>query len=132
MAGTRYLAQAPILVAEATAVRDGLKYALEAGYRHIEVEGDNQVVLNAIQGRITSPWKISTLIEDIKNLSAGCEDISFKHIYREANMAADWVAKYGCLLRSPSLTFFSSPPSREFLYILTDDNLGRSLVRGAT
>jgi len=47
MAGVRYLEQAPILVAEATAVRDGLKSALEAGYRHIEVEGDNQVVLNA-------------------------------------------------------------------------------------
>ena len=132
MAGTRYLAQAPILVAEATAVRDGLKYALEAGYRRIEVEGDNQVVLNAIQGRITPPWQISTLIADIKNLAAGCEEISFKHVYREANMAADWVAKYGCVIRSPSLTCFSSSPSREFLYILADDNLNRSLVRGAS
>jgi len=132
LAGTRYLEQAPILVAEAVAVRDGLKSALEAGYHHIEIEGDNQVVLNAIQGRITPPWQISTLIADIKNLAAGCEEISFKHVYREANMAADWVAKYGCVIRSPSLTCFSSSPSREFLFILIDDNLGRSLVRGTT
>ena len=90
------------------------------------------MVLNAINGRIKPPWHISTLIEDIKNLSAGCDDISFKHIYRETNMAADWVAKYGCTLRSPSITFFSSPPPRELLLILTDDNLGRSLARGAT
>jgi len=132
MAGTRYLEQAPILVAEATAVRDGLKSALEAGWRRIEVEGDNQVVMSAIQACITPPWQIATIIEDIRNLSEGCEDISFNHIYREGNMAADWVAKYGCHLRSISLTLFLAPPSRDFLYILADDNLGRSFARGAT
>ena len=130
MAGTRYLAHAPILVAEVTAIRDGLKAALEAGYRHIEVEGDNQVVISAIQGRISPPWQIASLIEDIKNLSQDCSDIYFKHIYREGNMAADWVAKYGCTLQSFSITFFHTPPSREFLFILADDNLGRSLERG--
>jgi len=132
MAGTRYLAHAPILVAEVTAIRDGLKAALEAGYRHIEVEGDNQIVINAIQGRILPPWRIAPIIEDIKNLSQGCFDISFKHIYREGNMAADWVAKYGCTLQSFSVTFFLYPPSREFIFILADDNLGRSLERGTT
>ena len=65
-------------------------------------------------------------------MSTGYEEISFKHIYREVNMAADWVAKYGGLLRSLSITLFSSPPSREFLHILANDNLGRSLVRGTT
>ena len=130
MAGARYLAQAPILVAEVTAIRDGLKVALEAGYRHIEVEGDNQVVISAIHGRILPPWQIAPLIEDIKNLTQGYTDIYFKHIYREGNMAADWVAKYGCTLRSFSIIFFHSPPSREFLFILADDNLGRSLERG--
>ena len=95
MAGTRYLEQAPILVAEVTAVRDGLKSALEAGYRHIEVEGDNQVVIHALQGKITPPWQIAPIIEDIRNLSAGVTDISFHHIYREGNRAADWMAKIG-------------------------------------
>jgi len=41
LAGTRFLEHAPILVAEATAVRDGIIAALEAGYRRIAVEGDN-------------------------------------------------------------------------------------------
>jgi len=132
MAGARFLEQAPILVAEATAVRDGLKSALEAGFRHIEVEGDNQVVIHAIQGQITPPWQIAPIIEDIRNLSAGAADISFHHIYREGNMAADWMAKYGSTFRPISLTLFPSPPSREFLFILADDNLGRSLVRGTT
>jgi len=76
--------------------------------------------------------QIATIIEDIRNLSEECEDISFKYIYREGNMVADWVAKYGCILRSISLTFFSYPPSHNFLYVLADDNLDISFARGAT
>jgi len=130
LAGTRFLEQAPIIVAEATAIRDGLKAALEVGFRHIEVEGDNQVVVSAILGRITAPWRIAPLIDDIRNLAAGSAHISFQHIYREGNRAADWIAKYGCTHRSVPLTIFSTFPSREFLFLLIDDNLGRSFVRG--
>ena len=130
LAGARYLDKAPILVAEVLAIRDGLKTALEAGFHHIEVEGDNQVVIHAIQGRTKPPWSIAPIIEDIRNLTAGSAHISFQHIYREGNRAADWIAKYGCILQSVPLTIFSTCPSREFLFLLTDDNLGRSFVRG--
>ena len=129
LAGTCFLEHAPILVAEATAVRDGIITALEAGYRRIAVEGDNQIVISAIQSRIKPPWQIASIIEDIKNLSKGCEDISFTHIYREGNRAADWIAKHGSSIRSISLTLFHYPPSRELQCILTDDYLGRSLAR---
>jgi len=61
-----------------------------------------------------------------------CEDISFTHIYREGNMAADWMAKYGCVLRCNSLSTFSSPPCRDFLFLLANDNLGRTLERKTT
>jgi len=121
LAGARFLKQAPILVAEVTAVRDGLKTALEAGYRRNKVEGDNQVVIRVIQARATPPWQIAIIIEDIRNLIEGCEDISFKHIYREGNMVANWVAKYVCTIRSTSLSYFPYPSSRDFLYILADD-----------
>ena len=130
LAGTRYLDKAPILVAEVVAIRDGLKSALEAGFHHIEVEGDNQVVIHAIQGRTKAPWSIAPIIEDIRNLTTGSAHISFQHIYRESNRAADWMAKFGCTLQSVPLTIFSTCPSREFLFLLTDDNLGRSFVRG--
>ena len=131
-AGSRFLEQAPILVAEATAVRDGLIAALEAGYRRVEVESDNQVVIGAIQGRIKPPWRIATLIEDIGNLARRCEVVLFHHTYREGNRAADWMAKYGSHIRSTSLTLFHYPPSREFQCILADDYLGRSLARVTT
>jgi len=111
------------------AMRDGIYAALKAGFRRLEVEGDNQVVLNAVQKVIQPPWQIATLIEDIWNMISSCESVSFKHTYREGNMAADWMAKHGCFLRCYSPTIFFSPPSRDFLFILVDDNLGRTLVR---
>ena len=48
MAGTRFMEHAPILVAEATAMRDGVNAALKAGFRKIQVEGENQIVIKAI------------------------------------------------------------------------------------
>ena len=41
MAGSRFMENAPILVAEATAMRDGISAALQAGYRKIQVEDDS-------------------------------------------------------------------------------------------
>jgi len=62
---------------------------------------------------------------------SNCEIISFRHIYREGDMAADWMAKHGCSICGHCLSIFSNPPSCEFLFILVDDNLGRTLVRRA-
>ena len=113
-------------------MRDGIRSALQAGFHQVEVEGDNRIVLQAVQKQIAVPWQIGPIIEDIWNMLPGCETISFKHIYHEGNMAADWMAKHGCLIRRHSLTTFPIPPSRDFLSILVDDNLGRTLVRRAT
>jgi len=131
-AGSRFLEHASILVAEATAMRDGISAALKVGFRRIEVEGDNQIVLQAVQKQIHTPWQIAPILEDVWNMISSCELISFRHIYREGNMAADWMAKYACSIRCHSLSLFSYPPCREFLFLLVDDNLGRTLVRRAT
>ena len=132
MAGSRFMENAPILVAEATAMRDGICAAVQAGYRKIQVEGDNQIVIRAVQKQIHTPWQIASLLHDIWNLISCCESVSFQHTYREGNMAADWMAKFGCSLRSHSLSFFTSPPCRAFLLLLVDDNLGKTLARRAT
>ena len=130
-AGTRFLEGAPILVAEATAMRDGIQAALATGCRHIIVEGDNKIVIQAIQGQSHIPWKIQLLIRDIHNMIPPHVHCLFQHTYREGNMAADWVAKYGCSIRTRSIFSFSFPSHREFLTILINDNLGRTLERRA-
>jgi len=130
-AGTRFLEHASILVAEATAMRDGISAAVQAGFRHLEVEGDNQIVIKAVLKLIPAPWQIAPFIEDIWNLLSHCTHTSFRHIFREGNLAADWMAKYGTFIRCHSLSLFTLPPSRDLLLILVDDNLGRTLVRRA-
>ena len=89
MAGSRFMEQVPIIVAEATTMRDGINVALQAGFHRIEVEGDNQIVIKAMQKQISTPWQIAPTLEDIRNMTSNCESISFTHIYREGNMAAD-------------------------------------------
>ena len=59
------LGAASILVAEATALRNGLRAAVEAGFRKVIIEGDNQILIQAIQGLIQPPWDIQVLVQDI-------------------------------------------------------------------
>ena len=65
MAGSRFMEHASISVAEATAMRDGIRAALNAGFRKILVEGDNQIVIKAVQKQIQTLWQIAPLLEDI-------------------------------------------------------------------
>ena len=55
MAGSRFIEHASIIVAEATAMRDGISAGLNAGFKKILVEGDNQIVIKAIQKQIHTP-----------------------------------------------------------------------------
>ena len=49
------MSAAPILVSEAIALRDGLKNALHGGFKHIYIEGDNRIVMQAVKVDICIP-----------------------------------------------------------------------------
>ena len=53
------------LVAETRAVEDGLLMALCTGYPAIDVEGDNLVVIQALNGKGHIPWQISNIIRAV-------------------------------------------------------------------
>jgi len=40
----------PILVSEATTMRDGIQAAVDAGFSHVHIEGDNQLIIQAVRG----------------------------------------------------------------------------------
>ena len=44
------------LVAEARALKDGVLLAVQAGYSKISIEGDNLLVIQALQGQNHIPW----------------------------------------------------------------------------
>jgi len=65
-AGATYYGDTPILVAEARALRDGLRLMIQAGFNNIVIEGDNMIVIQVLKGKILVPWQISNIIEDIR------------------------------------------------------------------
>ena len=80
MVGSRFMEQVLIIVAEATTMRDGFNAALQAIFRRIEVEGDNQIVIKAMQKQISTPRQIASILEDIRNIIFSYESISLTHI----------------------------------------------------
>jgi len=58
--------EASIIVVEATAMRGGVKEAIDMGFKHIIVEGDNKMVIQLIQGEVKVAWQIQLIIQDIK------------------------------------------------------------------
>jgi len=125
-AGACNLGGASILVAEATAMRNGLRAAIKAGFTNIHIEGDNKILIHAVQGRIQTPWEIQVLVQDIHYYLQTCTSVIVHHIFREDNRAADWLAKLGLSLSSPLV--WSQVPHRNLRCIL-EDNLSFTLAR---
>ena len=59
----------------------------------VEVQGIE--LIDAINGKCKIPWRIRSVINDIKNLATQFDSISFQHIWREANFSADALAHIG-------------------------------------
>ncbi|CAL9022783.1 unnamed protein product, partial [Prunus brigantina] len=95
LAGAKNSGQVSITVAECLALRDGLAHAIHNGWRKILVEDDSKLIIDCVNKVVSVPWSISLLVQDILVLSSYCEEISFQHIYREANFTTDDVASLG-------------------------------------
>jgi len=67
-AGSHHYGCASVLLAEACALRDGVQAKNMVGFHNIIIEGDNQIIINPLLGVISSPWKISTVINDVRFL----------------------------------------------------------------
>ena len=126
-AGAFPLGAASILVAEATALRNGLRAVVDAGFRKILIESDNQILIEAIQGFIQPPWEIQVLVQDINLFIQSCVHVGISHIFREANRAADWLAKLGLSLSSTCV--WNQVSDRDLLCILHQDHLSYTLER---
>ena len=93
-AGAGYYGETSILVAEARALRDGLRSAIQARFKQIAIEGDNNIVNQALKGHIQVPWQILNIIKDIHIWQTQGTHLLINHIFREANTAADWLSKF--------------------------------------
>ncbi|XP_062021407.1 uncharacterized protein LOC133737973 [Rosa rugosa] len=101
IAATKCVGNSSTPVAEATALRDSLIAAKDKGFTRVEVEGNSKLVIDAVTGIVISPWRLLKLIEDIRTIGTSFSQITFKHIYREANFVAEAIANLGHDAASP-------------------------------
>ena len=99
--------------------------AIQAGIQHILMEGDNQLVVQPIVDSSRAPWHILHLLQHIKRWQAAGIQLSFKHIYREANRTAGWIVCHS--LSHPFVT--DTCFSLELHAIIVEDAVGCSFVR---
>jgi len=84
-------------------------------------------VIDAVKKEIEVPWIIKNVMQDIWTLIQQAQHVQVTHIYREANLAADWLSKFGhSIANTWSYTECDSLILRE---IVQDDRIGYTLVR---
>jgi len=70
-----------IIVAEGRALRDGLQATITVGYRRLDIEGDNLIVIEALQGKLAIHWQIKYIIQDIDIMLNQVDHVEVNHIY---------------------------------------------------
>ena len=95
-------------LAELWSLRDGLLLCVQAQVQALIVEMDTKALVDAFSNQTKSNAIVSSLMEDCRHLATQIPQVSFRHIYREANMYADHLAKLGAFMETDFVAF-SSP-----------------------
>ncbi|KAL4354245.1 hypothetical protein GQ457_06G016820 [Hibiscus cannabinus] len=122
------------LQAELWAISIGLDLALRLGHTHLLVQCDNYDVVTLLSHpTLPSPHP---LVRSILQVLSPSFFVQFVHIYRESNMAADFMAKIDAPMDG-SLLSFSTPPSglsdilsRDILEGIMEGSVGFGVVYG--
>ena len=94
-AGATNYEHASSLVVEARALQDSVYLAIQAGHANIHIEGDNLIVIQTLKENFHIPWKIASIIEDIQSWFQQGIQVTISHIFRETNIVANWLSKFG-------------------------------------
>ncbi|KAL9453582.1 hypothetical protein AB3S75_009233 [Citrus x aurantiifolia] len=116
-----------VTTAELWGLFQGLNIAWDRGIRYLIAEVDSQCVSQLISSTSLMPNAHFSLITAIKELMNRQWLITIKHIYREANFAADSMAKLAGSLPL-GLYVFENPPAG-LGYWLCNDIYGTSIPR---
>ena len=86
------------------------------------IELEAKSIVDAINFQGNSNSVVSSIMEDCRHLIAMIPQTSVRHIFREANRSADWLANFGLNL-GVDFILFSSPPV-DLLSCLEADSRG--------
>ncbi|KAL4361211.1 hypothetical protein GQ457_04G014700 [Hibiscus cannabinus] len=98
-----------VFIAEANACEAAINFAIDLGFRTIQVEGDSLTVIKKLSSPPIDKSIISPIIQDIKSKLGFFEKITFSHVGRQGNQAAHALAKEGLHLSLPRYWIEEAP-----------------------
>lgn len=86
----RYMGVATNNQAEYTGIVEGLRYALQQGYKNLDVRLDSELAVKQINGQYkVKNAHLLPFWREVKELMEQFDEIAFSHVRREFNKAAD-------------------------------------------
>ncbi|XP_060195288.1 uncharacterized protein LOC132624540 [Lycium barbarum] len=82
-------------VAEALAMKIGIDWCTQNGYKCLDIESDSKLLVDWIMDEYNPPWNIIDTILDIKKLLEQADRWSIAHCYREGNRVANSLSNWG-------------------------------------
>lgn len=109
--------------AELKAVEMGLELAIRMGISKVMLQMDNQAAILALQGSDDYGGECAHIVQHCRNLIINNSwEVLLRHVYREGNRAADWLANVG-VMQNSRMELIQVPPL-ELGRILHEDLMG--------
>ncbi|XP_043696676.1 uncharacterized protein LOC122647317 [Telopea speciosissima] len=81
-----------VLAMELLAIHRGVALCLDKGYHNISIRSDSKLAVDIITGTFSYPWNVYVLKCQICSLLNHLTHLEVKHVWRELNQSADFVA----------------------------------------
>ena len=82
-------------LAELEAVLEGIKLCIKLGLTKVIIEGDSQIVINALRKKSTPNWVLNSKLEEVLKIIEDLVTLQLTHIFREGNIKADKLPNLG-------------------------------------
>lgn len=112
-----------VLEQELRAAEAGTGIAISQKFQKVLVASDSLQTINILKGSTREPWQLRNMVQRIRNNCNSFEKCRLKHIFRESNSAANWLAKRSSL-GSVGQVILMGPYEQEFLNIVRKDANG--------
>lgn len=101
----------------------GLELAIRMGISKVMLQMDNQAAILALQGSDDYGGECAHIVQHCRNLIINNSwEVLLRHVYREGNRAADWLANVG-VMQNSRIELIQVPPL-ELGRILHEDLMG--------
>ncbi|RYR08369.1 hypothetical protein Ahy_B05g076024 [Arachis hypogaea] len=117
-----------IMQAELWGIIKGLQIAVANKFRWVVIESDSEMAIKFVNNGCSAHHPCAPLLEDIAILVRRIPQVSWNHILREANSAANILAKKGQDLPYGIHVFDAPPPNT--IHALSSDAAGSFRLRG--